>query len=235
MHTAVRMGLATIAFAVVHSALATHRAKSMAAEMAGERRRDASYWLFFVSQSVVTCAMLIAYARRLPVRTLYRAHGVVALALRAGQVAGLLHLAASAHQIGLSRLAGLDNVRAWRQGSRIPPGPFAQGPEIEADGRLGVGGFFRWSRHPLNFSAVPIFWLAPHMTTRRLAFNLVSTLYFIAGSKQEEARLHDAYGQAYLDYCNSPVPFYWPRPPMMNPSPPIAMPEPGRNDAVLRP
>lgn len=224
MRAAVRMGLATIVFAVFHSALATRRAKRIAAEVVGERQRDAGYRLFFVGQSAVTLALLIAYARRLPARTLYQVHGATALALRAGQVAGLVHLVASARQVGISRLAGLENVRAWRQGRHIPPGPFAQGPEIEPDGRLGVGGFFRWSRHPLNFSAIPIFWLTPRMTTRRLAFNLISTLYFIAGSKHEEVRLRDAYGQAYLDYCKSAVPFYWPRPPMTKANHSIAVP-----------
>lgn len=213
MGTTMKMGLATIAFAVFHSALATRRAKRIAAEVVGERRRDGGYRLFFVGQSLITFAMLIAYGARLPARTLYRAHGVTALALRAGQLAGMAHLVASARQVGISRLAGIDNVQAWQQGRPIPLGPFAQGPEIGADGRLAAGGFYRWSRHPLNFSGLPLFWLTPHMTTRRLAFNLVSTLYFIAGSKHEEARLLQAYGQAYRAYCNSAVPFFWPRPP----------------------
>lgn len=235
MRTAARMGLATIAFALFHSALATRRAKHIAAEVVGEHRRNAGYRLFFVGQSVVTFAMLVAYAARLPACTLYRARGATALALRAGQAGGLLHLLLSARQVGISRLAGIDNVQAWRKGLPIPPGPFAQGPETGPDGRLDAGGFYRWSRHPLNFSAIPLFWLTPRMTTRRLAFNLVSTLYFIAGSKHEEARLHDAYGQVYRDYCRSGVPFYWPRPPMARTnSLPSALSRPDRIKATRR-
>jgi methanethiol S-methyltransferase len=36
------------------------------------------------------------------------------------------------------------------------------------------GSTFR-VRHPLNFHAVPLFWLTPHLTTRRFAFNVAAT------------------------------------------------------------
>jgi protein-S-isoprenylcysteine O-methyltransferase Ste14 len=212
MNTAVKMGVATIAFAVLHSVLATRSAKRLAAAAVGERQRDAGYRLFFVGQSLLAFTLLVAYGARLPRRTIYRARGAGAVILRAGQVAGLLHLISAARQVGIARLAGLENWRAWRKGEPIPHGPFAQGPEIREDGRLSIGGPYLWSRHPLNFSGVPIFWLTPHMTTRRLAFNLASTAYFVLGSMHEEARLKHGYGKAYLEYSNGPVPFYWPQP-----------------------
>lgn len=212
MQAATRMGLATIAFAVVHSALATRSAKRITADLVGETRRDAGYRLFFVGQALLTFSVLLGYGARLPKRTLYRISGPGAVLLRAGQAAGVLHLFVAARQVGIARLAGLENFRSWRKGQPIPAGPFAQGPELEPDGRLGIGGPYLWSRHPLNFSGIPIFWLTPHMTTRRLAFNLVSTLYFVLGSLHEEARLKDACGKDYLAYSNGPVPFYWPWP-----------------------
>lgn len=49
------------------------------------------------------------------------------------------------------------------------------------------------------------------MTTQRLAFNLAATLYLVLGSLHEEQRLRTEYGQAYADYQESGVPFYWPR------------------------
>lgn len=212
MRAAAGMGLATIAFAVLHSALATRTAKSVAARLVGEKRRDAGYRLFFVGQSLLTFSLLVAYGAGLPQRTLYRIRGPGALLLRAGQAAGVLHLLAAARQAGVARLAGLENLQAWRDGRQIPPGPVAQGPEMEPNGRLGIRGPFLWSRHPLNFSGIPIFWLTPHMTTRRLAFSLVSTLYFVLGSRHEEVRLKEAYREDYLAYCNGPVPFFWPWP-----------------------
>ncbi|HEV2611849.1 MAG TPA: hypothetical protein VGU61_16400 [Noviherbaspirillum sp.] len=213
MQTAAKIGWATIAFALVHSALASDRCKRLAGKMFGERRRDAGYRMFYVGQSVATFGLLIAYGARLPARTLYRAHGPMALAMRAGQAAGFAHIVIAARQVGISRLAGLDNLRAGLRGETIPAGPVAQGPERAADGSLSISGPFLWSRHPLNFSGIPIFWLTPHMTTRRLTFNLVSTAYFLLGSLHEEARLKAAYGDDYRNYTGSATPFFWPRRP----------------------
>lgn len=210
MKTFFKMALATAAFAAIHSALATRKAKRLAGDLVGDHRRDAGYRTFFIGQSLLTFAALTFYAVGLPKRTLYRVGGPAALLLRLGQAAGVLHLLAGLREIGIGRFIGATNLAAYRNGRNIPFGPVAQGPEIGTDGRLAANGPFRWSRHPLNFSGLPIFWLTPHMTTRRLGFNLVSTAYFILGSAHEEIRLEDAYGDAYRAYVGSGVPFFWP-------------------------
>jgi hypothetical protein len=210
MKTTTKMALATTAFALVHSALASRAAKQHAARLLGQRRSDAFYRLFFVGQSVLGFAGLIAYGARLPRRTLYHVTGPAALMLRAGQAGGLALLYAAARQPGVAYLAGVKNAQAWRHCLPIPAGPYAQGPEAGLDGRLTVAGPYRWSRHPLNLCGIPIFWLTPQMTTRRLAFNLVSTAYFMLGSMHEEARLSTAYGERYRQYQRSAVPFFWP-------------------------
>lgn len=48
MRTTAKIALATIGFAAVHSALATRNAKSLAGGLAGERRRDGAYRIFYV-------------------------------------------------------------------------------------------------------------------------------------------------------------------------------------------
>jgi protein-S-isoprenylcysteine O-methyltransferase Ste14 len=210
MRTFAKIVLATAGFALVHSALATRSVKSAAGGLVGERRRDGAYRVFYVGQSLISFAALLAYAAHLPKRTLYRVNGPAALLMRMGQLAGVLHLLVGLRQIGFLRWAGIDNLRALQAGRPIPPGPVAQGPEIMESGRLSADGIFRWSRHPLNFSGIPIFWLTPHMTSRRLGFNLVSTVYFVLGSLHEEARLRRSYGNVYRAYCESPVPFFRP-------------------------
>ena len=187
-------------------------ARWQAARFLGQHRSDGFYRLFFVGQSVLGFAGLIAYGARLPQRTLYRMTGPAALLLRAGQAGGLACLYAAAHRPGVAYLAGIGNLHAWRHGLPTPAGPYAQGRERGPDGRLTVAGPYLWSRHPLNFCGIPIFWLTPHMTTRRLAFNLVSTAYFLLGSMHEEARLAAAYGERYLQYQRNDVPFFWPSP-----------------------
>lgn len=222
MRTAARICLATIAFAAVHSALASRSAKRLAARWLGDDRRDATYRVFFVMQSLAGFGALLAYGARLPTTTLYRIEGPGALLLRFGQAAGAAYLLIGLKEAGVAQWSGYANLQAWRRGLPMPPGPAAQGPELKQDGRLGIGGPYLHSRHPLNFAGIPIFWLTPHMTERRLAFNVVSTLYFLLGSKHEEIRLQDAYGDLYRQYVDRQVPFFVPR------TLPLAPPLPSR-------
>ena len=94
----------------------------------------------------------------------------------------------------------------------MPPEPEAQGPALDAEGRSHAAGPFAWSRHPLNFAPLPIFWLWPRMTTNLLAFNTAVTIYLVVGSLHEEARLREAFGDDYEAYLSSGVPFYVPAP-----------------------
>ncbi len=211
MRPAVKLALATAAYGIVHSMLANRAAKHTAARAFGERNQCAFYRPFYIVQALLTTGALLLYARRLPTRTIYHVRGPAAWLLRAGQGAALLHAFAAAREVGLARISGLESVLAHLRGREIPVAPVAQGPELSpGSGSLTTGGPFRWSRHPLNISPVPIFWLAPHLTTRRVAFNVVATLYLILGSVHEEARLREAYGAKYRAYEKSGVPFFFP-------------------------
>lgn len=204
---------ATVAFAAVHSLLATHRAKRLAARLVGERARDGWYRAFYNAQSVATTAALVAYVLRRPGRTVWHVRGPGAVALRVGQLAGLATLGAAARQIGVLRFAGLPELAAWATGRPIPPSQEAQGPRLAADGRVPHAGPFAWTRHPSNVGFLPVLWLQPHMTTARLALCVASTAYLVAGSRREEARLAARHGAAYEAYRKSGVPFFVPRPP----------------------
>lgn len=48
------------------------------------------------------------------------------------------------------------------------------------------------------------------MTASLLAFNIVSPISLFIGSRNEQNRLRDAYGEKYDEYLNSRVPFYVP-------------------------
>lgn len=205
-----RAVMATAAFAVVHSVLASAPVKRLAARVLGVRRRNALYRPFYIGQSLVASGFLFFYIARLPTRTVYRIEGGAARLLRIGQAAGVLWAAWAAWEVGLSGMSGLRSLSAWRARGPVPPEPEAQGPVLAADGEMRVAGPFRITRHPLNLAPVPVFWLAPHLTTRRLAFNLAATAYLVLGSLHEESRLYSAYGAAYARYMESGVPFYWP-------------------------
>jgi protein-S-isoprenylcysteine O-methyltransferase Ste14 len=210
---ALRAAAAVGAFALVHSALASRSAKRAAERIAGERGRDGWYRAAYNAQAVATFAALVAYVGRLPDRRLYDARGVLAGLLRAGQLAGLAYAAAALREVGLGPFAGATSLAAWA-GARpqVPREPEGQGPApAPQGGGLRTTGPFAWSRHPLNFAPLPVLWLNPHMTVNLAVFNAATTLYLIAGSRHEEARLAAAYGADYEAYRRSGVPFYWPR------------------------
>jgi len=209
MSTVLRMALATLAFGLVHSALASRAAKHMAGRALGERRRDGGYRLFYVVQSCAAFGALLAWGARQPARTVWRLHGPGAVLARAGQVAGAVQLLAGLREIGPLRWAGIDHLRAWQHGEPMPPALGAQGPERRPDGSLTTGGPFRHSRHPLNFAALPLFWCTPHLTSRRLGFNLAATVYLVLGSLHEENRLRALHGDDYRAWAGR-VPFFVP-------------------------
>lgn len=219
MKKALKIGAATAAFGIFHSLLASQAVKDAAARLVGRRGRDATYRVFYNAQSVATFSLLLLYASAQPTRTLYHVRGPAAGLLRGAQLGGLLWAVLAAREVGILRLAGVTNLGAYLKRAPMPEGPGAQGPERRSSGALSTGGPFRWSRHPLNFAPVPVFWLTPRLTERRLAFNLVATAYLVLGSLHEERRLRALYGFDYVAYQRSGIPFFVPRPPRATTTP----------------
>lgn len=208
-----KLTAATLLYGAVHSLLASRSAKQKAADLFGERRRNAFYRPFYLAQSVFTFAVFTWYALRLPDKPLYEVKGSRAMVMHCGQLLSLGFAVSAAYQVGLADILGISGLRAWLANRpQVPKEPEAQGPALEEDRRLKVSGPFRFSRHPLNFAPVPIFWLKPKMTVNWAVFSTLSTLYLIIGSKHEESRLRKAYGETYRDYQNSGIAFYLPKP-----------------------
>ena len=203
---------ATTAFAIVHSALASHGAKRAATKTFGERHRNGLYRVVFITQSAVTFAVLAAYMRRQPSREIYRVRPPVSLAMHGAQVTALVYATAAARQVGIRRIVGLTSFVAWLGEGPVLPEPEAQGPALDEQGLARHAGPFSWSRHPLNFAPLPILWLWPRMTTNLLAFNAAATVYLVIGSLHEESRLREVFGDKYIAYERSDVAFYLPSP-----------------------
>jgi methanethiol S-methyltransferase len=223
MSILLRVFAAVWLFAGWHSLLASRPAKRQFGRWFGARQRSGLYRAFYNLQSALTLTALLVYLRGLPDRELYQVPAPLGPLLRLGQAAGLVFATAAAVEIGVARVTGLSPLLAWLRGQKkVAPEPEAQGPApdaVRADacgdpeyaaGALRAGGPFRYSRHPLNLAPLPVFWLTPHMTLKRLAFNLAATVYMVLGSLHEEQRLLAAYGRRYRAYQHSGVPFYLP-------------------------
>jgi protein-S-isoprenylcysteine O-methyltransferase Ste14 len=201
---------ATVLFAAVHSGLASGSSKAAARVLFGPSNADGVYRVLYIAQSFMTTGLLVAYVRRQPSVEIYRVRGPLAWAMHAAQTAALLHATAAAQQVGILRVTGLANLGAWLKGEEVPTMPEAQGPALDSNSVARAAGPFAWSRHPLNLSPVPVFWLWPRMTTTLLAFNVTSTCYLILGSVHEEQRLSEVDGAKYEAYREGGVSFFWP-------------------------
>ncbi len=202
---------ATAAYCLVHSALASPDTKRSVRGVVGQRAYDGLYRTFYNTEAILGLVALAAYIRRLPDHELYQAKGTTALALRAGQVAGLAYMGWAQWHVGPLRFSGLDGLVPYLAGlDEIPPSAVGQGPSPDGhhEHAMETGGPFRLSRHPLNVASPVVLWLNPRMTTNLVAFNLVATAHFLHGSLREERHL----GAAYTDYQESGVPFYLPGP-----------------------
>jgi methanethiol S-methyltransferase len=204
--------VATALYGAFHSALASLFAKRRAGAMVGERNRNGLYRVFYIAQSLVTFGVFASYAWRQPHCELYRVRGPLSILMHLGQASAMVYATWAASQVGIRRITGLGRLVDWWSGELVDPEPEAQGPALDGEGGNNPIGPFAFSRHPLNFVPVVIFWLWPRMNTNLLAFNLVATLYLVLGSVHEEARLREVYGARYESYLKRGVSFYLPVP-----------------------
>lgn len=207
-----RVALVCALWALVHSLLASKRAKGFARRVLGDRRRNGLYRVAYNAQSVLTVAWAARWFIGLPDRELYRFGPPLSWLLRLGQLLALGVLFSGVRGVGVLDFAGL--VRLWGLLSGRDPGPEpeAQGPRLGADGEMLAHGAFRYTRHPGNLGALGFFLFFPRMTENRAVLAAAAALYVVFGSLHEERRLRTAYGGAYERYRRS-VPFLVPWPP----------------------
>ena len=202
----------SVLWALVHSLLASRRAKDLTRRVAGAHYRDGLYRAAYNAQALASVVWLARWFARLPDRELYRVRPPWSWLFRAGQAASLGVLLSGVRVIGIPEFAGLTPLWKLLTGKDVSPEPEAQGPPIGADGEVVKSGAFRFTRHPGNLGALGFFLLLPRMTANRAVLTALVALYVVLGSMHEEQRLGAAYGAAYERYRRT-VPFLTPRPP----------------------
>ena len=88
--------------------------------------------------------------------------------------------------------------------------PNRAGPDTVLSAPLRISTFHRFVRHPWYFFGLVILW-SRDMDRALLATVLVTTVYFIVGSRLEESRLIREHGERYRAYRRA-VPALLPRP-----------------------
>jgi protein-S-isoprenylcysteine O-methyltransferase Ste14 len=83
---------------------------------------------------------------------------------------------------------GLRPITAHLQNRPFIPSPFL------------VRGPYRWVRHPLYSCTIVMIWTEPNVTTDRLLFNILWTVWIVVGTYLEERDLSREFGDSYRDY-----------------------------------
>lgn len=86
---------------------------------------------------------------------------------------------------------GVGPIRAHLRGMQYQSGPIV------------IRGPYRWMRHPLYAAVLLMFWANPDVTTDRLLFNVLWTVWICVATLLEERDLTAEFGEAYVQYKNS--------------------------------
>ncbi len=74
------------------------------------------------------------------------------------------------------------------------------GSEPAAKPSLIIRGPYRWVRHPIYSSFILMVWASPEMSTDRLMFDILWSLWMVAATHFEERDLAAEFGEAYRKY-----------------------------------
>jgi protein-S-isoprenylcysteine O-methyltransferase Ste14 len=116
----------------------------------------------------------------------WRLEGVWRVAGFAAQLAAGVVTLVAARQLGMLRLAGVDQVLT--------------ASASDAVATLDDSGLYGFVRHPIYLAWLVLVWVAPVMTGTRAAFAALSSIYLFVAVPFEERDLGRLFGAAYGDY-----------------------------------
>jgi protein-S-isoprenylcysteine O-methyltransferase Ste14 len=94
---------------------------------------------------------------------------------------------------------GVRALRTFDPFGRIPAVVRLRGGQLRPPS-FDLGGPYLWVRHPLYFFTLVLIWTAPVISSDRLLFNVLWTLWIVLGSHLEEKTLVTEFGERYRHY-----------------------------------
>jgi protein-S-isoprenylcysteine O-methyltransferase Ste14 len=173
------------AYGLVHSLLASSRAKGLAREWFGPGA-ERWYRLVYNLIGVVTLLPVLAMPKLLPDAVLYRILPPWSYLAMFAQLLAVVMLVLALRQTDVWSFLGLRQL-------------LAGGSQLEVPG-LVVRGFYRWVRHPLYTAGLLFIWLTPVMTENMFALYVGLTIYIYIGARFEERKLLREFGEEYRAY-----------------------------------
>lgn len=196
---AVWVFVSLLAFALLHSIMASLRFKKLVRQRWGERAYLGWYRFVYNAVSGITFLPVMAILAFAYGPVIWRISGIGIAVLAALQLVSGLGLLYAATQFDGLRFVGVRQVWAYLRGDPLPlpPEPFIQ------------HGMYGLVRHPLYSCIIVMLWAVPVMRAGHLAFALAATIYFIVGALLEERRMIAEMDDTYLRYRQR-VPFLIP-------------------------
>lgn len=207
---AVRAALATAAYAFVHTALASHRAKRLAADLAGEEATRGWYRLAYNAHAVAGLGLLGAYVWRHRGPFVWHTHGPARAAVRVLQGVAIGAFLKGLADSGLGDLSGARPARDYLLGRPLRPVPDGQGPLEDDAGHPAPRGLGLHTRQPVNAFIVPVLWVVPSARAGWVGMSVAFTAYAVLGAWRGERMLGARWGAEYEAYQASGVPFLVP-------------------------
>ncbi|MGB1286252.1 MAG: methyltransferase family protein [Aggregatilineales bacterium] len=176
-------------FAVVHSITAGQIFKQRVQQQVGERIYHGFYRIVY---NIVSLLMLLPALLLMPAsqHIVWQIPETAQPVFTVIQMIGSIGVVVSLLQIDIWRFIGLRQIWVYFRGQPLPL----------ASESLQTGGLYRLVRHPLYFFSLLPLWFITPMTDTMLMFTVTATLYFIIGSRVEEQRMVNVFGEEYQQY-----------------------------------
>ncbi len=174
--------LLCLAFFLQHSGMIRRPFRGWLSRFVPERYLGLIYTL---ASSIAVLALVVLWQES--AGTLVAAEGPYRLALRAIFFGALLGSLWGTWSVKAVDMFGAEAVLR-KTGETLPPAPIV------------MRGPYRWVRHPIYLTTLLMIWSHPDLTADRLLFNVLFTLWIVAGTWLEERDLVVVYGPAYQEY-----------------------------------